>query len=166
LLYAQRLQEAENQLLKTGEMDPAWRNPLEKLGLVSMAKGDLEKSLAYWDQIRLAVNQPGRGVTGYLVLLTLLGRKQEASPYFEQLLRRAIEDPDISVDSDLATCYAALGDMDKAFYYLNACYENKLGSIMYALRYPLNQFFNNDERYWQLLDRIGLKKYYEKEKPF
>jgi len=166
LLYAQRLQEAENQLLKTGEMDPAWRNPLEKLGLVSMAKGELEKSLAYWDQIRLAVNQPGRGVTGYVVLLTLLGRKQEASPYFEQLLRRAIEDPDISVDSDLATCYAALGNMDKAFYYLNACYENKLGSIMYALRYPLNQLFNKDERYWQLLDRIGLKKYYEKEKPF
>jgi len=166
LLYAQRAQEAEAQLLKTSEMDPAWRTPWEKLGFLFLAKGELERSLAYWDQIRLAVNQPGTGVTGYIIVLGLLGRKEDAAPYFDQLLNRAIADPDVSLDSDLATSYAALGDLDKAFYYLNACYESKAGSIMYALRYPLNLLFNKDDRYWQMLDRIGLRKYYEKEKSF
>ena len=145
-------------------MDPAWRTPWEKLAFLFLAKGELERSFAYWDRIRVAVNQPGTGVTGYIIVLALLGRKGDATPYFEQLIRRAIDDPDISLDSDLATCYAALGDLDKAFYYLNACYESKAGSIMYALRYPLNMLFIKDERYWQMLDRIGLRKYYEEEK--
>ena len=164
LLYAQRPDEAEKQLLKTSEMDPAWRTPLEKLAFVYQAKGDLNKSLDYWDQIRRAVNQPGKGVTGYIIGLGLLGRKEEAYPYLEQLNRRFEEDSDVSLDRDLATCYAALGDMDKAFYHLDFCYEKQLGSIVYALRYPLNQLFNKDERYWQLLEKIGLKQYYEKER--
>ena len=54
--------------------------------------------------------------------------------------------------------------MDKAFYYLNACYEKHLGTMMYPLRYPLNLLFNKDERFWQLLDKMGLKKYYENER--
>ncbi len=75
LLYAQRLDEAEKQLLKTIEMDPAWRTPLEKLAFVYQAKGDLEKSLEYWDHIRKAVNQPGKGISGYVIALGLLGQE-------------------------------------------------------------------------------------------
>ena len=164
LLYAQRLDEAEKQLLRTSEMDPAWRTPLGNLAFIYQGKGDFQKSLAYFDQIRRAVNQPGKGVTGYAIVLALLGRKEEALPYLEQLHRRDEEDPEVSLDGDLAGCYAALGDLDKAFYYLNACYEKQVGSIMYALRYPLNLLFNKDERYWQLLERIGLKQYHEKER--
>ncbi|MEP7376412.1 MAG: adenylate/guanylate cyclase domain-containing protein [Chitinophagaceae bacterium] len=164
LLYAQRTDEAEKQLLKTIEMDPTWRTPLEKLAFVYQAKGDFQQSLVCWDQIRQAVNQPGKGVTGYVIALGLLGRKEEADPYLEQLHRRSEEDSGVSLESDLANCYAALGDLDKAFYHLNACYEKQVGSIVYALRYPLSQLFNKDERYWQLLERMGLKQYYEKER--
>ena len=163
LLYAQRLDEAEKQLLKTSEMDPAWRTPLEKLAFVYQARGNYQKSLEYWDQIRRAVNQPGKGVTGYVIALGLLGRKEEAYPWLEQLHLRAEEDSNVSMDSDLSMCYAALGDMDKAFYYLNAAYEKQVGSVVYGLRYPLNLLFKKDERYWQLLGRMGLKKYYEEQ---
>jgi hypothetical protein len=38
------------------------------------------------------------------------------------------------MDSELANGYAALGDMDKAFHHLNACYEKRAGSIMFSLR--------------------------------
>ncbi|HMF73476.1 MAG TPA: adenylate/guanylate cyclase domain-containing protein, partial [Flavitalea sp.] len=76
LLYAQRLDEAEKQLLKTVEMDPGWRTPLEKLAFVYQAKGDLQRSLEYWDNIRKAVNQPGKGISGYLIALGLLGRRE------------------------------------------------------------------------------------------
>ena len=164
LLYAQLPGEAEKQLLKTSEMDPAWRTPLEKLAFVYIAKGEFEKSLEYFDRIRRAVNQPGKGITGYIVALILLGRREEAQPYLEQLHRRMEEDEQVSLDADLAFCYAAIGDLDKAFYHLNACYEKRVGNIMFSIRYPLNLMVNKDERYWQLLDRIGLRKYYEKEK--
>ena len=164
LLYARQLDKAEKQLLKTSEMDTAWRTPLEKLAFVHHARGDFQKAFEYADQIRRAVNQPGKGTTPYIIELAVLGRKEEAYKYLEQLHRRADEETTITLDSDLATCYAALGDMDKAFYYLNACYEKHLGTTMYPLRYPLNLLFNKDERFWQLLDQMGLKKYYENER--
>jgi TolB-like protein/class 3 adenylate cyclase/Tfp pilus assembly protein PilF len=164
LLYAKRLDEAERQLLKTIEMDPAWRTPLEKLGFVYQAKGNLRKSMECWDHIRMVVNQPGKGISGYVIALGLLGRKEEAYYYLNQLHQRAGEDPKIDVDSELSNGYAALGDMDKAFHYLHSCYEKRAGSIMFCLRYPLNLLFNEDERYWQLLEKMHLRKYYEEER--
>ena len=164
LLYAKRLDEAERQILKTSEMDPTWRTPLEKLAFVYQAKGDLQKSFEYWDTIRQQVNQPGKGVSGCAIALGLLGRKEEACHYLDQLHRRAEVDSNIDLDSELSNGYAALGDMDKAFYYLHSCYEKRAGSIMFCLRYPLNELFKKDERYWQLLEKMKLKKYYEEDR--
>jgi len=161
LLYAQRLDEAEKQLLKTIEMDPAWRTPLEKLAFVYQARGDHQQSLLYWDHMRQVVNQPGKAISGYVIALGLLGRKEEAYHCIDQLKHRARTDTKIDLDSELANGYAALGDMDKAFYHLNACYEKRAGSIMFCLRYPLNLLYTKDDRFWQLLEKMGLKKYYE-----
>jgi hypothetical protein len=47
---------------------------------------------------------------------------------------------------------------------MNLAYEKKAGIILFAIRYPMNTFLKKDERFWQLLERMGLKKYYE-EKP-
>jgi adenylate cyclase len=161
LLYAQRLDEAEKQILKTIEMDPAWRTPLEKLAFIYQAKGELEKALKYWDHIRKAVNQPGKGISGYTIALGLLGKKDEAYECLAQLHQRAEEEADIDLDSELSNGYAAVKDMDKAFYHLYRCYEKRSGSIMFCLRYPLNSLFNKDERYWDLLEKMSLRKYYE-----
>jgi tetratricopeptide (TPR) repeat protein len=161
LLYAQRLDEAEKQLMKTVEMDPAWRTPLEKLAFVYQGKGELQKSFEYFDRIRQQVNQPGKGVSGCAIALGLLGRKEEAHQYLEQLHQRAEDDANVDLDSELSNGYAASGDMDKAFYYLNSCYEKRAGSIMFCVRYPLNLLFNKDKRFWQLLEKMKLKQYYE-----
>src|SRR5258705_3128032 len=118
LLYAQRLEEAEKQLMKTYEMSPGWRTPIHNLAFLYMGKGDYEKSCELFDQIRREVNQPGRGITGYIAALALLGRKEEAHRWLEQLLRRAEQDSDVTLQVDLALCFSALGDLDKAFYYL------------------------------------------------
>jgi adenylate cyclase len=164
LLYAQRLDEAEKQLIKTIEMDPVWRTPLEKIAFVYQAKGELQKSMEYWEMIRKAVNQKGKGISGYTIALGLLGRKEEAYQYLGELHQRAESDGNIDMDSELANGYAALGDMNKAFHHVNACYEKKSGSIMFCLRYPLNVLYMKDERFWQLLEKMGLKKYYEAER--
>jgi adenylate cyclase len=161
LLYAQRLDDAEKQLLKTIEMDPLWRTPLEKLGFLYQAKGEYQKSLEYWEHIKNAVNQPGKGISGLAIILGVMGRKEEAQYYLDQLHRRAEEDDKIDLDSELANGYAAMGEMDKAIHHLKACYEKRSGSIMFCLRHPLGAMFTNDKRYWELLEKMGLKKYYE-----
>jgi TolB-like protein/Tfp pilus assembly protein PilF len=163
LLAAQRVDEAEKQLLKTLELDPDWRTPVRNLSLVYIAKGDYQKSFELADRIRREVNQPGKGITLYILTLALLGEKEEALQWLEQLLRRE-EDPHVTLQADLAICYAALGDLDKSFYYLNAAYEKHVGTIFFGIRYPLNEFLKKDERFWQLLDKMGLKKYYEHSK--
>ena len=161
LLYAQRLDEAEKQLLKTIEMDPAWRTPLEKLAFVYQAKGDLQKSLEYWDHIRKAVNQPGKGISGYVIALGFLAGRKKHMLYLEQLHQRAEDDAKIDLDSELAMAMQHWEKWIKPFIILNSCYEKRAGSIMFCLRYPLNLLFMKDERFWQLLEKMGLKKYYE-----
>ncbi|HKB44573.1 MAG TPA: hypothetical protein VKC90_09285, partial [Chitinophagaceae bacterium] len=162
LLFAQRLDEAEKQLMKTLEMNPAWRTPLRNLAFLYLGNGNYQKCFELFDQIRREVNQPGKGITGYIVALTLLGRREEAYGWLEQLTRRSEEDSTVALYCDLGICHAALGDLDKAFYYMNLAYEKKAGIILFAIRYPINTFMKKDERFWQLLERMGLKDYYEK----
>ena len=129
-----------------------------------MALGNYQKCFEMFDRIRREVNQPGKGITGYIAALSLLGRKEEAYIWLEQIHRRAEEDPNVTMYADLIACYAVLGDLDKAFYYLNLGYEKHAGIIFFAIRYPINTFLKKDERFWQLLEQMGLKKYYEEER--
>jgi tetratricopeptide (TPR) repeat protein len=161
LLTAGRIDEAEKQFLKTLELDPQWRTPLRNLFIVYIASGDYQKSYEFADRIRREVNQPGKGITGLIIVLAHLGKKEEAYQWLEQLLRRFEEDSTVALHGDLCVCYAALGDLDKAFYYLDLGYEKNVGIIFFGIRYPLNLLLNKDERYWQLIEKMGLKKYYE-----
>jgi tetratricopeptide (TPR) repeat protein len=163
LLYAQRVDEAEKQLMKTLEMDPSWRTPVRNLGLLYLASGNYQKSYEMFDRIRREVNQPGKGITGLITSLALLGRREEANSWLEQLLARAEKDSTVALYGDFCISYAVLGDLDKAFYYLNLGYEKHAAIIFFAIRYPGNTFLKKDARFWQLLDRMGLKKYYEQE---
>ena len=163
LLAAHRHNEAEKQLLKTLELDPGWRTPLRNLSFLYIATGDYQKSFELADRIRREVNQPGKGISLYIFTLALLGRKEEARHWLEQLQSRE-NDPNVTLHSDLGLCYAVLGDMDKAIEYMNAAYEKHIGSIFFGIRNPLNEFLKKDERFWQLLEKMGLKKYYEDEK--
>jgi adenylate cyclase len=164
LLCAQRPGDAERQLIKTLELNPGWRTPLRNLAFVNMALGNYKKCFEMFDQIRREVNQPGKGITGYIVALSLLGRKEEAYILLEQIHRRAEEDPNVALYAELTACYAVLGDMDKTFYYLNLAYEKHAGSIFFCIRHPINTFLKKEERFWQLLERMGLKKYYEEKR--
>jgi tetratricopeptide (TPR) repeat protein len=161
LLFAQRTGEAEKQLMKTLEMNPGWRTPLRNLAFVHLGNGNYQKCYELFDQIRQEVNQPGKGISGYIMALTLLGRREEAYHWLEQLIRRSEEDSTVALHGDLSICHAVLGDLDKAFYYMNLGYEKNVGIIFFAIRYPLNIFLKKDERFWQLLEKMGLKKYYE-----
>lgn len=163
LLFAERLDEAEKQLIKTLEIDPNWRTPIRNLGMVYIGIGNYQKCYEMFDRIRREVNQPGKGITGYIMALALLGKREEAYGWLEQLLQRAEKDSTVALYGDLCVCYAALGDLDKAIYYLKQGREKNVGTIWFAIRYPLNAFLKNDKRFWQLLEGMGLKDYYEKE---
>ena len=51
-----------------------------------------------------------------------------------------------------------------AFENLNAAFEKRGGNLFFGLRYPLRTLLMKDERYWQVLEKMGLRKYYESER--
>jgi TolB-like protein/Tfp pilus assembly protein PilF len=160
LLMAHRFDEAEKQFFKTMELNPYWRTPLRNLAFLYIGRGDYQKAFELADRIRREVNQPGKGITLYTGMLAFIGRTEEAYTWLEQLLN-AEDDPRVLRQADIAFCYMALGDLDKAFEYLNAAYEKRAGTIFFAIRYPFTEFLGKDKRFWQLLEKMGLKKYYE-----
>ncbi|HYV92603.1 MAG TPA: adenylate/guanylate cyclase domain-containing protein [Chitinophagales bacterium] len=164
MMSAERLDEAEKQFEKTLEMDPKWRTPLRNLALIALGRGEYEKCLEIFEQIRMAVNQPGKGVTGSACALGLLGRKEEALVYVHQLEERNKADSSITLEGEMAIIYAGMGEMDIVFQYLNAAFEKRGGNLFFSLRYPLRTLLIKDQRYWQVLEKMGLRKYYESER--
>ena len=97
-------------------------------------------------------------------MLGLLGRKEEALVYARQLEERNKEDNSITLEGELAIIYAGIGEMDIAYEYMDAALEKKGGNLFFAFRYPLRTVLMKDERYWEVLEKMGLRKYYESER--
>lgn len=57
----------------------------------------------------------------------------------------------------MATGYAALGDIDKAFDALERAYQTRSGGLIYLNVDPAYAPLRNDPRFADLVKRIGLK---------
>ena len=55
-----------------------------------------------------------------------------------------------------AVAYAAGGDRDKAFQFLEKAYADKNDELLLAIRYPAFDLLRSDPRYKDLVRRLGL----------
>ena len=85
-----------------------------------------------------------------------LGYRDWAMECIRKMEQRQKEEPHSVIDADLACVWYGLGDMDKAFYYLNQCVDKRIGPVSYYLEYPPYNEVKKDPRYKLLLARIGL----------
>lgn len=56
----------------------------------------------------------------------------------------------------LAATLFALGDLDKAFYYLNRCVDKRMGAAAFYLEYPAYRGIKDAPRYFALKQRQEL----------
>ena len=80
--------------------------------------------------------------------------------FIERLKQREKREPDIALHMDYAFIYLGLKDYDKAFYYLNKTYEQRMGiaclGMIFCIRYPMLKEMRADPRFKELTDKMGI----------
>lgn len=146
--YAAALAEAQ----KAQELDPGLVWAYWNMGMAYEGLGELEKAAAAYKK---GADVPGP-VGGREVLLILahanLGNRTEARRLAQLLENRAARG-EIS-QTWTAWSYAALGDREKAFLWMNRALEAREGLLSGMIRTPVVKELRGDPRYTELLGRL------------
>jgi eukaryotic-like serine/threonine-protein kinase len=155
LLYAGHYEAAIAQSHKTMELNADYFQAYLDVGSASLAQGRPEQALE-WYRRGQRLESSVRSYDAYIVrALAPLGREEEA----EEILKR-LEDESRQhyVRAEvLATGYAAVGQLDKAFASLERAFQARSAGLIYLHVDPGYAPLRQDPRYSDLVSRIGLK---------
>ncbi len=159
--FAGRFDEALAQFDKVIELEPTFRRAFEGRGMVYLARGENEKAVKELEHYHELVGHPLKGLSGLGHAYAAAGQIDKALECVEKLNQREMEDPGILLYMDYAFLYSGMKEYDKAFYYLNKTYEQRMGiacvGMIYCIRYPMLQGLKSDPRYNELLHKMGLE---------
>jgi TolB-like protein/DNA-binding winged helix-turn-helix (wHTH) protein/Tfp pilus assembly protein PilF len=155
LYFARRYDEAIAQLQRAIELDPNfvsahnWLSDtfLEKR-MYAEAKAELEKTKPFKEE-RVYIRQ-----TAYLD--ARMGKLNDARKALEQSLQLS-KGKEISVGA-VALTYAALGDKDRAFFYLNKAFAERSSFLMTLRFWSVFDPIRSDPRFADLVRRVGLER--------
>jgi TolB-like protein/class 3 adenylate cyclase len=138
------------------ELDPLFRSALEGMALVYVAEEKYDKAIKVVKKYLDLVDSEYKGGTQLGYIAALKGNKKLANENLEIIKKRGLANPDLNMSLDFAVIYAAMGENDEAFTYLNKAVDEKLGAILFIkTMFPLDKL-RSDIRYNQLLERMGL----------
>jgi TolB-like protein/DNA-binding winged helix-turn-helix (wHTH) protein/Tfp pilus assembly protein PilF len=155
LYLARRYDDAILQLRRALELDPNfvsahnWLSDtfLEK-GMYAEAGAELEKTKSFKEE-RIYVRQKA-------YLEARMGKRNEARKALEQSLLLS-KGKDISTGA-VALVYAALGDKDRTFFWLNKACATKSSFVTTLKFWSVFDPIRSDRRFADLLHRVGLKR--------
>jgi tetratricopeptide (TPR) repeat protein len=151
LSYERRYDEAIAQLTTTLEMDPALPTAHTYLALAYLRRGDPEGALRH---ISL-VASPTAGSMGYAGQIhALSGRRAEALAEIDRLV--ALSKERYVPAYDVATIYAALGDVDQTFIWLERAFEDRSTLIAWVAWDEVFDGIRSDQRYPALAERLSV----------
>jgi len=119
------------------------------LGMGWEGKGEFAKAL---EEYRRCVPQMPEAKVSISHVLAVMGRASEARAMLEAIQHSESGEPPNAFD--VACVYAALGDRDKAFRWLEQSYRDR--SILTLKIHPMLDPLRSDPRYADLLARTGL----------
>jgi serine/threonine-protein kinase len=151
---AHRYPEAVEQLVKTIDMDARFPQSYLWLGLAYQASGQLEQSIAAFDEgVRLTGGNPtfvaGRGVT-----LVAAGRRSEAEAILADFEERA--KTQYVPMASMVQMNIALGHIDRAFEWLEKAADYRASFMLPIRVYPFFDPIRSDPRFSRLLEAHGL----------
>jgi serine/threonine-protein kinase len=152
--FARRPDEAVAQLQKAVELDPNFVRAHFLLGRAYAQKGQCGEALAEFqrakDLDRDSLEMLGATGLGY----AWCGQKDQARKVLDQLLEMSkyrYVSPHL-----IAVIYAALGDRDKGFEWLDKAFEQRFGPLIYLKVNPIWDGLRSDPRFLDRLRRVGL----------
>jgi adenylate cyclase len=159
--FARRFDEALVQYDKIIEMDPSFRVAFEGRGLVYLAIGENEKAIEDLEQYHKLTGSPLKGLSPLGHVYAATGHTDKALDCLDRLKKREEAEPNLLLHMDYAFIYTGLKDYDKAFYYLNKTYEQRMGiaclGMIFCIRYPMLNELKSDPRFKELTDKMGIK---------
>ena len=151
--YARQYDKAIEQLRKTIEMDQSFYYARWNLGQAYEMKGMYPQALAEYETAMRLGNDPGLlGLIGHAHAMS--GKREEAMKDLDQLkdISRQRYIPPYS----FAQVYAALGDKDEAFKWLEKAYQDRDPGILLIKIDPMFDSLHSDPRFNDLVRRMGL----------
>ena len=149
-----RLDDAQRQLQKTIAMDPDFTPALAHLGRIYTAKGMYEEAIAEFEKIQSIDSEYFSldMMMGYTY--AKMGRREESQWILDNLL--ALSDTHMGLAIGIALLYSGLGDIDKAFEWLERSAENReFGIILIDVHIWMDDL-RQDPRFEVLRRKIGL----------
>ncbi len=157
-----RFEEALAQYDKVLEMDPSFRRGYEGKGIVYIASGEPEKAIGNLEKYQKLTGHPLKGVSSLGHAYAAAGQTEKAMECLDKIRQREETEQGILLHMDYAFLYSGLGDLDKAFYYLNKTYDQRIGiaclGMIFCIRYPMLKELRSDPRFNQLIYRIEIDK--------
>jgi serine/threonine-protein kinase len=151
LYHARRYDDAMVQIRKTLELDPTSTMARHLLGCCLLWKGDTTGAIAEFQRSKIVVAGAWyQGLLGYAYAIS--GDR----PKGEQILRELEElaKHQYVNSSAFAAIYLGLGDKEKAFDWLDKCYENQESACWLLKVDPIYDSVRNEPRFQALVQKI------------
>ncbi|HEX6170457.1 MAG TPA: adenylate/guanylate cyclase domain-containing protein [Chitinophagaceae bacterium] len=160
--FAGRFEEALAQFQKIIELEPNFRRAFESRGMTYLAMGENEKAIKDLEHYHKLVGHPLKGLSGLGHAYAAAGQHDKALECAEKIKLRQEKEPDVVLHMDFAFLYSGMKELDLAFQYLNKTYDQRMGiaclGMIFCIRYPMLKELKSDERFTQLLQKMGLNK--------
>jgi serine/threonine protein kinase/Tol biopolymer transport system component/Tfp pilus assembly protein PilF len=154
LYLARRYEEALAQFQRNLEMDRSFVYTNWQIGLAYEESGRYDEAIAAFQK---AIALSGTSTLPRALLArtyAFAGRKAEALNLVDEL--NELSTQHYVSPYRIAAVYAALGDRDRAFKWLEHAYESRDGWLIWLAVDPVVDSLRSDERFTELLRRIGL----------
>jgi tetratricopeptide (TPR) repeat protein len=136
---------------KVLELEPDNPGALYSLGFASTLNGDYEGGIAALERALEVRPDYPFNAPGLAWAYARAGRRAEALEMLERVEARG------QMLKELAIVYGELGELDRAFEYLERAYEEDPGSLTYINSDPTAAALQADPRFAGLLERLGLQ---------
>jgi TolB-like protein/class 3 adenylate cyclase/Flp pilus assembly protein TadD len=153
-VFNERYDDAIHQADKLLTMDPAMRISMELKAWSTGMKGDWAKALPLFLETHRLTNHPLKGLMGLGYAYGKLGEREKALECIRKIEQRQREEPGVVLDNDLGGIWYALGDFDKAFYYIEESLKKRASTPALYLEYPAFKELRADPRYEALMKRV------------
>ncbi len=152
--YARQPDQAFEQLRRAVAMNPTAEENHRLLGLTYLHVGQWDEAAAAFREARAISESPALAEAGLGAVAAARGRTEEARTILADLEARRRETYVSPVA--LVMMYAALGDADRAFEWLDRAFEERRGWLAYLNVEPMLDGLRRDPRFRRLVERMRL----------
>lgn len=152
--YARRCDEAEAACQEALALIPTYPMAWLMLGLIHTAQGKHAQATAELEQSVTGSGRMIRVLSALGCAYARAGKHTEAQAVLTEL--EASAETEYVQPCYFAVIYAALGQPEQAFAWLQKAYEDRNGFLMYANVEPAFDSLRHDPRFAALLQRLGL----------